>query len=246
MGQPMRWRFVTTSWSKIQAAREAPSGESRQALEDLCRAYWYPLYAFVRRQGHDAEDARDLTQAYFAALLEKGYLEDFDPWRGRFRVFLKASVKHFLSKERNKAQAQKRGGHAQVLSIDQDLEGRYLLEPPDPVTPEQIYERRFALTLLERVLGKLRLEFAEGRREKEFERLKAFLTGEEPKAPYREIAAALQVSEGAVRTSVHRLRQRFGALLRHEIAETVETPDEVDDEVRYLLGVIAPWGPPPS
>lgn len=201
MGQPMRWRFVTTSWCQIQAARDAPSGESRQALEELCRAYWYPLYAFVRRQGHDPEDARDLTQGYFAALLEKGYLEDFDPWRGRFRVFLKTSVKHFLSKERVKARAQKRGGDAQVLSLDQDIEGRYLLEPADPMTPEQVYERRWALTLLERVLGKLRLEFAEGSREKEFEHLKGFLTGEQPKVPYRDVATELRVSEGALKIS---------------------------------------------
>jgi RNA polymerase sigma factor (sigma-70 family) len=244
MGQPMHGQFATTSWTRILAAREAHSGESQQALEEICQAYWYPLYAFVRRQGHGAEEARDLTQAYFAELIEKHYLEDFDPWRGRFRVFLQASVKHFLSKEREKARALKRGGQRQILSLDQDAEGRYEREPADRLTPEQVYERRWALTLLERVLGQLRLEFAKENREKEFEYLKGFLTGDTPKIPYREVASDLQMSEGAVKGAVHRLRQRFGLRLRQEIAGTVEDPDDVDDEVRYLLGAIAPWGPP--
>jgi RNA polymerase sigma-70 factor (ECF subfamily) len=241
----MRERFATTSWSHILAARGTSSSpEARQALEALCQAYWYPLYAFVRRQGFAAEESRDLTQAYFAALLEKGYLDDFDPARGRFRVFLRASVKHFLSKEREKAQAWKRGGRTDVVSLDaQDAEGRYRHEIADRLDPEQVYERRWALTLLERALSKLRKEFGAGGRDREFERLKGFLTGDAPKVPYREVAADLQVSEGAVKTSVHRLRQRFGALLREEIEATVGRPDDVDDEVRHLLGVIAPWGP---
>ena len=238
----MRW--ATTSWTQVLAARDAPSSESRQALEALCQAYWYPLYVLVRRQGFDPEESRDLTQAYFAQLIEKGYLEDFDPSLGRFRVFLKSSVKNFVSKEREKARAWKRGGRSQVVSLDaEDVEGRYRLEPVDRLTPEEIYERRWALTILERVLGKLREEFEGDGRGPEFERLRGFLTGEEPRLPYREVAAALSTSETAVKTAVHRLRQRFGHLLRQEIAETVAGPDEVDDEVRYLLGVIAPWGP---
>ncbi len=238
----MRW--ATTSWTQVLAARDAPSAESRQALEALCEAYWYPIYAFVRGQGIDPEASRDLTQAYFAQLIEKGYLEDFDPSLGRFRVFLRASVKHFLSKEREKARAWKRGGHTQIISLDaEEVEGRYRLEPVDRLTPEEIYERRWALTLLERVLGELRQEFEGEGRARDFEQLKGFLTGEEPRLPYREVAAALSTSEAAVKTSVHRLRQRFGHLLRQEIAETVAGPDEVDDEVRHLLGVIAPWGP---
>ena len=243
----MQWEFATTNWTQVLAARDAPSSESRQALEGLCRAYWYPVYAFVRRQGYDGEESLDLTQAYFAQLLEKGYLEDFDPSLGRFRVFLKASVKHFLSKEREKARAWKRGGHAEIVSLDaEDVEGRYRHEPVDRVTPEQIFERRWALTVLERVLGKLRQEFAEAGHEQDFERLKGFLTGEQPKLPYRQVAAELRTSEAAVKASVHRLRQRFGKLLRQEIAETVGSPDEVDDEVRHLLGVIAPWEPSAS
>lgn len=241
----MRGRFATTSWSQIVAARGAPSVESRRALEHLCQAYWYPVYAYVRRQGHGAEDARDFTQAYFVALLEKGYLEDFDPMRGRFRVFLRASVKHFLSKEREKARAQKRGGRTPVVPIDEEVEGRYVREPKDLLTPEEIYERRWAMTLIERALGKLQREFADARRTREFERLKEFLTGEEPRVPYKEVAAELGSSESAIKTSVHRLRRRFGEILRTEIAETVEGPDQVDDEVRYLLSVVAPWGRSP-
>lgn len=243
----MQWKFATTSWTQVLAAREAPSSESRQALEALCKSYWYPLYAFIRRQGVDAEESRDLTQAYFAQLIEKGYLDDFDPSLGRFRVFLKASVKHFLSKEREKARTWKRGGQSVIVSLDaEDIEGRYRMEPVDRLTPEEIDERRWALTILEHVLEKLREDFKGESREQEFERLKTFLTGEEPKLPYREVAAELATSEAAVKTSVHRLRKRFGDLLRQEIAETVASPEEVDDEVRHLLGVIAPWGPKAS
>jgi DNA-directed RNA polymerase specialized sigma24 family protein len=228
----MRW--ATTSWTQVLAARDAPSSESRQALEGLCQIYWYPIYVFVRGQGFDPEASRDLTQAYFALLIEKGYLEDFDPSRGRFRVFLRASVKNFLSKEREKGRAWKRGGHTQIVSLDaEEVEGRYRMEPVDRLTPE------------ERVLAELRKEFEGESREREFERLKGFLTGEEPRLPYREVAAELSTSEAAVKTSVHRLRQRFGHLLRQEIAETVAGPEDVDDEVRHLLGVIAPWGPKP-
>lgn len=235
----MPFRFATTSWTQVLAAREAPSTESRQALEGLCRAYWYPLYAFVRRQGNGPEESRDLTQGYFA-LLEKGYLEDFDPSLGRFRVFLKASVKNFLSKERDKANAWKRGGHARIVSLDADeVEGRYRYEPVDRLTPEEIFERRWSLTLLERVLGKLRQELEDADRGQEFEKLKGYLTGEEAKVPYREVAKELGSSETAVRTSVHRLRQRFGKLLRQEIAETVASPNEVEDEMRHLLQVLS-------
>jgi RNA polymerase sigma-70 factor (ECF subfamily) len=241
----MRW--ATTSWTQVLAARDAPSSESRLALEALCRVYWYPLYAFVRRQGEGPEDARDLTQAYFAQLLEKGYLDDYDPSRGRFRVFLMASMRNFLSKEREKARAWKRGGRAGVVPLDEvDPEGRYRHEPVDRLDPEQVFERRWALTLLERVLDRLREEQVAAGREKEFGRLKGLLTGEQPKVPYRDVAAELGTSEAAVKASVHRLRQRFGTLLREAIAETVASPQEVDDEVRHLLGTIAPWGRPPS
>jgi RNA polymerase sigma-70 factor (ECF subfamily) len=243
----MRSQFVTTSWTQVLAAREAASTESRQALEELCRAYWYPLYAFVRRQGFSPDDARDLAQGYFAQLVEKGYLDDFDPARGRFRVFLKTSIRNFLSKEREKAQAWKRGGRTEVVSLDvADGEGRYRHEPVERLDPEQIYERRWALTTLERALGRLRSELADSDRGPEFDALKEFLTGEEPRRPYREVAAQLSTTEAAVKASVHRLRQRFGALLRQEIADTVARVEDVDDEVRHLLGVLAPWSARPS
>lgn len=237
----MRW--VTTSWSQVLAAREAPSGEAREALEELCRAYWYPVYAFLRRLGEGPDEARDLAQAYFARLLEKGYLEDYDPSRGRFRVFLMASIRNFLSKERERARAWKRGGHTKTVSLDeQDAEGRYLHEAVEGLTPEETFERRWALTLLEHVVERLEQEYRAAGRESEFARLRGFLTGEQPKVPYREVAAELGRSETAVKTSVHRLRLRFGALLRDQIAATVESPQEVDDEVRHLL-TVAPWGP---
>lgn len=241
----MQTRFATTSWTQVLAAREGASTESRQALEGLCRVYWYPLYAFVRRQGHDAEDSRDLTQAYFAEMLEKGYLEDYDPERGRFRVFLAASMRHFLSKQRERARAWKRGGRAEVISLDAgEVEGRYRLEPQDRLTPEQIFERRWALTVLERALGRLRREQEDSDRGREFQVLEGYLTGDKSRASYREVAAELGTSEGAVKMAIHRLRQRFGQLLRSEIADTVASPAEVDDEVRYLLGVVAPWDRP--
>lgn len=236
----MAWQFATTSWTQVLAARGAGSSDSRQALAALCEAYWYPLYAFVRRQGIGADEARDLTQAYFAELVEKGYLEDVDPERGRFRVFLKASVRNFLSKQRDKAHAWKRGGRATIESLEtQDAEGRYQHEPADRLTPEDLYERRWALTLLSRALDGLRAEYRGEGREREFERLQGLLTGEQPQAPYRELAAELGSTEAAVKTAVHRLRRRFGARLRDEIAATVAGPDAVDDEVRYLLKVIA-------
>jgi len=209
----MRWKFATTSWTQILAAREGTSSESRRALESLCRAYWYPVYAFVRLQGHDAEESRDLTQTYFARLLEKGYIEDYDPSRGRFRVFLKTSVKNFPSKEGGRTRAQKRGGRLEFVSMDHTIEDRYRHEPVDRLTPEQVYERRWALTILERMMALLRREFSEAGRHAEFESLKGFLTGEEPRVPYADVAAALKISGGTVKVSVHRLRRRFGNLL---------------------------------
>jgi RNA polymerase sigma-70 factor (ECF subfamily) len=211
-----------------------------QALEGLCNVYWYPPLRLRPPSRAWAGGVPGLTQGYFAQLLEKGYLEDFDPSLGRFRVFLKASVKNFLSKERDKAHTWKRGGQARFVSLDADeVEGRYRYEPVDRLTPEEIFERRWALTILERALGKLRQELEEADRGQEFETLKGYLTGEESKVPYREAAQGLGSTEAAVRVSVHRLRQHFGKLLRQEIAETVASPNEVDDEMRHLLRVLA-------
>ena len=238
----MGWDFATTSWSQVLAARDGSSTESRQALEALCQTYWYPLYAFVRRQGHGAEEALDLTQAYFIELLEKDYLKNVEPSLGRFRAFLKVSVKHFLSKERDKASALKRGGQTTILSFDaEDAEARYRHEPVEELTPEDVFERRWAITLLEHVFDELQQEFAQADKEDEFEKFKGFLVGEEPKIPYRQAAEELGTSVSAVKASVHRLRQRFGKMLREQIAATVADPAEVDDELRHLLGVITPF-----
>ncbi|MGB5162311.1 MAG: sigma-70 family RNA polymerase sigma factor [Thermoanaerobaculia bacterium] len=236
--------FATTQWSQVLAARDGSESEVRTALAVLFEAYWYPLYAFVRHQGHSPEEAADLTQAFFAYLLEKDVLKSVDPSEGKFRSFLLATLKHFLSHERDKAQAQKRGGDQIGISLDAKLaESRYGYEPSDDLTPEQVYERRWALTVLERTLERLEEKESSGGDGARFEKLRPYLVGEEPHLPYREVAAELEMSEGAVRGAVHRLRQSFGQLLRDEIAMTVADADQVDEEVRHLLGAVGPWEP---
>ena len=234
--KPDRRRFATTRWSQVLAAGQTQTGDSREALSRLCESYYYPLYAYVRRWGYDAEQAQDLTQEFFSRLLEKHYLRAADPSRGRFRSFLLAALKHFLANERDRAVAVKRGGRATVISLEmENAEGRYSLEPPDLETPETIYERRWALTLLERTLSRLAREFQATGRQALFGRLEGYLTGEQDALPYSHLAAELGMSEGAVKVTVHRLRRRFGTLLREEIGETVATPAEVDDEIRELF-----------
>lgn len=232
-------QFATTRWSVVLAAGESGSAGSREALAKLCETYWYPLYAFARRWGHTADEAQDLTQEFFTRLLEKHYLGDVRPERGRFRSFLLASLKHFLLNERDRVLAQKRGGgHAPIpLEID-TAEGRYRLEPPDTATPERIYERRWALTLLDRVLARLRDEYEGSNRGRLFEALKGFLTGQSATPKYAEVGTALDMTEGAVKVAVHRLRRRFGELLRDEIADTVADPADIEDEIRYLFKVL--------
>jgi RNA polymerase sigma factor (sigma-70 family) len=229
-------QFATTRWSQVIAAGAEQTRDSRDALARLCELYWYPLYAYVRRWGYDADQAQDLTQEFFSRLLEKHYLKAADPARGRFRSFLLASLKHFLSNERDRANAVKRGGRATVIPLEfENAEGRYSREPPDHETPETVYERRWALTLLERTVARLRSEFEAAGKEAVFTRLEGHLTGEQETLPYADLGAALGMSEGAVKVAVHRLRRRFGALLREEIAETVGDPAQVDDEIRDLF-----------
>lgn len=231
-------RFQTTNWSLVLAARDEPSGAGRDALEALCDAYWYPLYACVRAWGYEAEESLDLTQGYFARLLEKDFLQDVRPEAGRFRSFLLASLKHFLSHEREKEQALKRGGR-RTLSLDTELaEDRFREEPAGQLTPEEIFERRWALTVLDRALDRLRGEVtARGERER-FERLKQFLVEARPPSSYRDVAAELGMTEGAVKAAVHRLRRLLGQVLREEIAGTVAQAGDIDEEVRHLLGVL--------
>ena len=230
--------FQTTRWSLVAAAADTQSPECQEALGQLCRTYWPPVYAFVRRCGKDVESSRDLTQGFFAQLLGKKYLKDVMRERGRFRSFLLASVKHYLANEWDRAQAQKRGGGDRpALDLD-DAESNYRIEPVDDETPEKIFEKRWARTLLQQVLGRLENEANASPDPKRFQHLKPFLTSGEG-APYREVASELNMSEAAVKVAVHRLRKRFGALLRAEIAQTVSDPAKIDDEIRYLFSAIA-------
>ena len=232
--------FVTTHWSLVLSAGDQPSPQAADALEKLRRAYWLPISAFVRRQGRSPHDAQDLTQEFFTRLLEKKTLAVADPARGRFRSFLLASLKHFLANEWDRARARKRGGGQTLIPIDAaDAETKYGLEPADHVTAEKIFERRWALALLDQVLRRLREEYARDGREKLFERLKPTLTEPSRTVSYAIIAAQLGASEGAVKSAVHRLRQRYRELLRAEIANTVAAPGEVETEMRHLFRVLA-------
>jgi len=239
--------FPTTAWTVVSRARSGADEGAREALAFLCAAYWQPLYSFARRLGHPSEDALDLTQGYFALLIEKDYLADVRLREGRFRAFLLTSFKHFLSKERDRARALKRGGGRVLLSIDaQEAEGRHADEPLETLDPEALFERRWALTILERAMTRLRHEFAVTGRIVEFEQLEAYLTGSEPKAPYQRAAERLGTTEGAIKKMVHRLRRRYGLLLREEIAATVADPEEIDAELRHLLASVRPWEPAAS
>jgi RNA polymerase sigma-70 factor (ECF subfamily) len=232
--------FVTTHWSVVLSARRKDSPQSAVALETLCRTYWYPLYAYVRRQGHSPPDAQDLTQEFFARLLEKDYLKAAAQEKGRFRTFLIVALKRFLANEWDRARAQKRGGGQVVLSLDTELaEQRYRIEPVQDSTAEKVFERRWALTLLDRTMARLRQEFGGAGKSEEFDRLKACLTADRGEICYMEIATALGMSEGTARVALHRLRKRFREIFREEIAHTVSGPEEIEEEVRYLMGVLA-------
>jgi len=231
-------RFEATRWSIVVAAGGTDSDRARKALEHLCAAYWYPLYAFVRRQGRSPHDAQDLTQAFFARLLARNFLGGADPGKGRFRSFLLGALKHFLSDEWDRARAQKRGGGVQFIALDAGAaETRYRMEPADESSAESIYDRRWAFALLDQVLRRIREEFTRDGKEHVFDELKSALTG--AKIAYAGIAAKLNLGEGAVRTAVHRLRTRYRDLLRAEIAGTVASPAEVDAEMQHLFAALA-------
>lgn len=237
----MSLRFATTQWSVVLAARDGRQPQARQALEILCNAYWYPLYAYARRRGYDSEQARDVTQAFFADLLEREALRSLDPEKGRFRAFLLASIRNFLSHERDREQAAKRGGGTQTVSLDvTEAERRFSLEPAAELTPEQLFERRWGLTVMERAMIRLKTQIESSGRPQLFTALKPYLTGSES-ASYDKVAQELSMSVGAVKVAMHRLRQNYGRVLRQEIAETVADTSEVDDELRYLLSQIRPW-----
>jgi RNA polymerase sigma-70 factor (ECF subfamily) len=227
--------FDTTRWSVIAAAGGQDSEAARDALSTLCDAYWYPLYAFIRRWGADPDAARDLTQAFLVSLLERRDIEHVRPERGRFRTFLLASLKHFLLNEAAKDRALKRGGGVSPIPLAFDeAEGRYQFEPADETTPETLYERRWALTVLERVFTTVQAKWQAAGRGTEFDLLKASLLGEGPPGGYAAAAGQLGMTEGAVKVAVHRLRRTFRAELRAAIADTVSDLADVEEELKYL------------
>lgn len=238
--RPSAARFAPTRWSLVAAAAERDSPAGREAVEAVCRASWLPLYAFARRSGHSPEVAEDLVQGFFAVLLEKRYLAQADRERGRFRTFLLASFRHHAAKERERAQAQKRGGGVRVLALDRvQGESLYLASPSVGQSPEQLYERRWALAVLERALGDLRASYGTGGRSEVFEALCPYLAGGGPLQPLAEVGERLGLTEGATKVALHRLRGRYRDVLRAAIAETVEAPDLVDDEIRHLLQALS-------
>jgi RNA polymerase sigma factor (sigma-70 family) len=230
--------FITTHWSVVLTAGDRHSPHAAQALETLCRTYWYPLYAFVRRRGYLPEDAQDLTQEFLARLLSTHALGSVHPAKGRFRSFLLASLNHFLANEWDKARTLKRGGGQTPIPLD-TAEMRYRTEPSEGISADRIFERQWALTLLAQVTARLREDYHTAGKGPLFEALQIYLTGEKGVAPYRETADQLGLSLDALKKAVERLRRRYGELLREEIAHTVSNPAEVDEEIRYLRTVLA-------
>ena len=233
-------RFLTTHWSVVLVAGHTDSTRAQNALARLCQTYWYPLYAYVRRRGHSAPDAQDLTQEFFARLLERHTIASADPNRGRFRSFLLATLNHFLAHEWEKDCAQKRGGGQQLLSLDLALaEQRYGLEPADNATPDKLFDKHWATALLEQVLSQLEAEYQQAGRAQLFAALKQTLTGTRESHPYAELATRLGMNEAAVKMAVHRLRKRYRELLRAEIANSIADPEQAEDELRHLFAALA-------
>lgn len=232
--------FKTTQWSLVLSADGSPGSASFRALEKLCQTYWFPVYTFVRRQAKSPEDAQDLTQEFFSRFLAKGGFSKADRERGRFRSFLLTSVKHFLTEDWRKANRQKRGGGQPALPIvGNEAESRYSAEPLDELSPDKVFDRRWAEALLERVMARLRLDYEMTGRAAVYQQLQQFLWGRDSDVSYAEMGERLGMNEGAVKVAVHRLRQRFREQLHAEVAETVESETDVDAEIRHLLGMFA-------
>lgn len=232
--------FATTRWTAVLSAGDPSSPRAAAALESLCRAYWYPLYAYVRRRGHSPPDAQDLTQEFFARLLEHNWIAHADRHKGRFRSFLLMAMKRFLSKEWDKVKTLKRGGQVRFVPLQLDTaETRYTREPADTRTPEQMFEKQWALTLLESVLKQLRRNYASDGKGGLFATLEPCLIGRGEAQPYAALAAELGMTEGAVKVAVCRLRERYRDCLKEEIGHTVASPAEVDEELRHLFRVLA-------
>ncbi|MDE3149394.1 MAG: sigma-70 family RNA polymerase sigma factor [Acidobacteriota bacterium] len=228
--------FATTRWTVVLEAGRRDSPQAERALEELCRMYWYPLYAFVRRQGHSRQDAEDLTQGFFARFLERSYLHQVASDKGRFRAFLLASLKHYLANESDRATAKKRGGGQKPLSLEwQAADSRYQIEPADPLSPDKLYDRAWATMLLENVIRRLRTETAAEGKATLFTRLRPFLMVGSDSISYPEAARELGLSEGAVRVAVHRLRRRYREMLRAEVAQTISDPAMLQAELQVLF-----------
>jgi RNA polymerase sigma-70 factor (ECF subfamily) len=233
-------RFATTRWTVVAHAKDQDTPEARQALADLCQAYWYPLYAFLRRRGHSPHEAEDLTQGFFTDLLARDSLKGVDPTKGKFRSFLLAALQNFLANRRDWDRRIKRGGKIPHLSLDfRDAERCYGREPAHEATPERLFDRRWALTLLEHVLERLEREVNRESKGPLFERLKPSLMGESDAASYAQIGAELGMTEGAVRVAAHRLRKRYRALLHEEIARTLADPGDFAQEIKDLFQALS-------
>lgn len=232
--------FATTHWSVVLAAGDGESHEATQALETLCRTYWYPLYVYVRRRGYEHEDAQDLTQDFFAHLLAKGFPQGSTPERGKFRSFLLASLRHFMVDQHRHADAAKRGGGQRLISLDERLaEERFRLMPQHDLTPEKLYEREWAMTLLDQAQSRLREEYVVAGKGELHDRLKGFPLTEKSESSFQQAATELGMTESALKSAVHRMRARYRQLVRAEVAHTVADPAEVNEEARHLIAVIS-------
>ncbi len=231
--------FATTHWSVVVQAGEVESPQTSEALAQLCNTYWYALYVYVRRKGYAAHDAQDLTQEFFERLLARNYLGGVDRRKGKFRSFLLGALEHFLAKEWRRAHAQKRGGGHATFSLDEvDAENRYLLEPTHDLTPEKIYDRRWATTILKQAMSELQRDYETRHQSELFAKVESLLSPDGASGSYAEIATSLGMNEGALKVAVHRLRKRYGELIRAQIAQTVATPQEIEEELRYLFSVL--------
>jgi RNA polymerase sigma-70 factor (ECF subfamily) len=237
--QPQAW-FATTRWSVVLSAQDKQSSQYRQALDGLCQTYWYPLYAFVRRQGCSADEAADLTQGFFARCLEKDWLDSVDQSKGRFRSFLLAAMKHYISNVRARERARKRGGGKRIFSLDRETaETQYRIEPETQATPEQLFERQWALALLDTVIKDLQQHYQNEGKAEIFDSLKPCLVGQTDSLPTSELAVRFQCTEGSVRVMVHRLKKRYRELLRQHIGDTVAKPEDVEAEMQHLKAVLS-------
>lgn len=233
-------KFVTTHWSMILAAGDTSSPLHKQALSELCQLYWHPLYAYLRRYGYDSHQAEDYTQSFFTQILEKHSLHKVEPTSGKFRSFLLKSLRHFVADEQDCSKAIKRGGAAHKLFIDlEKAEDQYTRSLTHNISPEKFFERSWAITILRRTMSRLEVEFTNKNKQVHFTALSAYIAGQKTNIPYHNLAIELNMTEGAVKVAVYRLRRRYLELLRHEIAQTVETEDQIDDEIRDLFAVLA-------